>query len=289
MSSRASTSQRGPFRADHLRSGDPYELSNGHPIFCAPTGGSGSGPNQLGASVLGWDPAVKEAGVDTGYSPEPGVLRAPDVAIGNVPNKPGWVKGAPELAIEYADVGQVEDELKDKIRDLLAAGTKFVWVVRLTGPRRVEVYEPGKKPRTVLPGHHLTAPGVLKNPVRVEALYDRDAAERATLTNLLQRCGYADLEDVLAKGREEGLKEGLKEGREEGLKEGLKEGLNEGLLRGKRDALKRVLERRGLRLTDEARARIDASQSSAELDRWLDRAVVAASLAEVLLKPRRSR
>src|SRR5580692_11204263 len=160
----------GPFRAEHLSSGDPYELSNGHALLCLPTGGSGSQPNRLGASVVGWDPAVKEAGVDTGYSPEPGTLRAPDVAVGNVPDKPGWVQGAPDLAIEYADVGQDEDKLREKIVDLLAAGTKYLWVVHLTGPRRVEVHEPGKRARTVLPGKLLTAPGVLKNAVRVEAL-----------------------------------------------------------------------------------------------------------------------
>src|SRR6185503_12642982 len=98
-----------------------YELSNGHAVHCLPTGGSGSQPNRLGASVVGWDPAVKEAGVDTGYSPEPGTLRAPDVAVGNVPDQPGWVKGAPDLAIEYADAGQDEEKLEEKIADLLAA------------------------------------------------------------------------------------------------------------------------------------------------------------------------
>ncbi len=29
-------SSQGPFRAEHLRDGDRYELSNGHPIYCAP-------------------------------------------------------------------------------------------------------------------------------------------------------------------------------------------------------------------------------------------------------------
>lgn len=28
----------GPFRADQIREGDPYELSNGHAILCLPTG-----------------------------------------------------------------------------------------------------------------------------------------------------------------------------------------------------------------------------------------------------------
>jgi Uma2 family endonuclease len=200
----------GPFHADQLRSGDRYELSNGHAIYCAPSGGRHAEPNRLGASVVGWDPAVKEAGVDTGYSSGPGMLRAPDVAIGNVPDKPGWVRGAPDLAIEYADVGQDEDDLAIKIAELLEAGTKYLWVVRLTGKRRVELHEPGKPMRTAWPGEMLEAPGVLQNLVRVEALYDKTEAERATFTNLLQRRGYESLEAVLARGREEGREEALR-------------------------------------------------------------------------------
>jgi hypothetical protein len=245
---------RGPFRAEHLRSGDPYELSNGHAILCLPTGGRGSGPNSLGASVVGWDPAVKQAGVDTGYSPEPGTLRAPDVAVGNVPDEPGWVPGAPDLAIEYADVGRDEGMLALKVADLMAAGTRYLWVVRLTGPRRVEVHERGKKVRTVLPGHVLSAPGVLKNPVPVEALYDRDEAERATLTNLLQRRGYEDLDAVLAQGRAAGEAQGE--------------------ARGRAASVLAVLEARGIHVTKTARERIERCQDVAQLDRWVRRAAV---------------
>ncbi|WP_437709975.1 Uma2 family endonuclease [Sorangium sp. So ce448] len=279
------TAERGPFRAEHLRAGDPYELSNGHPVYCAPTGGRASGPNHLGSSVVGWDPAVKEVGVDTGYSPDPGTLRAPDVAVGNVPDRPGWVKGVPELAIEYADVGQDEEALKEKIADLLAAGTKLLWVVRLIGPRRVEVHEPRRKVRVALPGELLSAPGILKNAVRVEALYDRSEAEKSTLTNLLQRRGYEDLDAVLDAGREEGRElgreEGRQEGREAGREEGREAGRGEGILEGKRDALRRVLARRGLRLTKAAAAKISSCRSERELDRWLDRALVASATAEV--------
>lgn len=196
MSSLKSTS-RGPFRADQLKSGDPYELSNGHPIYCAPTGGRGAGPNGLGFDVLSSDPLVKEAGVDVGYSPEPGMLRAPDVAIGNVPSEPGWVKGVPMLAVEYADVGRDEADLQVKIQELLAHGTQWVWVVRLKGPRVVEVHSASEPVRLVRPGQELTAPGILKNAVPLEALYDRDAAHEATLRNLLQRKGYESLEAAL--------------------------------------------------------------------------------------------
>ena len=44
--------------------------------------------------------------------------------------------------MEYAGLGQDERELKDKIAELLAAGTRQVWVVRLIGPQRVEVHRP---------------------------------------------------------------------------------------------------------------------------------------------------
>jgi hypothetical protein len=208
--SRPLATSRGPFRADQIRPGDPYELSNGHAIHCMGTGARGARANLLGASVLDSDPDVEEAGVDAGYSPSPETLRAPDVAVGNVPDMPGWIEGAPPLAVEYADTGQDEKNLATKIAELFAAGTRLVWVVRLVGPRRVEVHEPGNEMRLAHPGEELVAAGILRNPVPVEALYDRRAAHEATLRNLLQRRGYRDLDDVRAQGREEGREEGLR-------------------------------------------------------------------------------
>ena len=70
---------RGPFRAEHLRSGDPYELSNGHAVYCSPTGGRGSKAEGAGFLVIKTDPASEDVGIDTGFSPEPGTLRAPDL------------------------------------------------------------------------------------------------------------------------------------------------------------------------------------------------------------------
>ncbi len=46
--------------------------------------------------------------------------------------------------VEYADTGQDEADLATKIQELLAAGTRHIWVVRLTGPRRVEIHETGR-------------------------------------------------------------------------------------------------------------------------------------------------
>jgi hypothetical protein len=215
--------------ADQIRPGDPYELSEGRLVECLPTGRRGGRGNLIGGEVLDTDPAVQAAGVDIGVSPRPEMLRAPDIAVGDIPDEPGWATAAPPLAVEYADTGQDEADLRLKIDELLAAGTRWVWVVRLQGARRVEVYEaapdaaqrmaparagraaarvqqPPRPARVLYPGEVLEAPGVLQNPVPVEALYDRDVAHEVTLRNLLQRKGYDDLDAVLEEGRRQGLR-----------------------------------------------------------------------------------
>jgi Uma2 family endonuclease len=257
--------QRGPFRPDQLRSGDPYELSRGHPVVCLPTGGRGSRANRVGAQVLGTDPAVDAVGVDTGYALSADTLRAPDVAVGNVPDRPGWVQGVPPLAVEYADTGQDEAELADKIAELLAAGTQWVWVVRLGMPRQVEVHSAGERVQVLGPGDELTAPGVLANPIPVQALYDEDAANAATLRNLLQRAGYESLDGVRAEGKIEGKAEGI----------------DEGVLRGLRQAVVNVAAAKGLTLDESHRQRVEDCLDQAQLDHWLRGIGVAMSVDEV--------
>lgn len=252
----------GPFTADHLRPGDSYELSHGHPILCLPTGGRGSKATNVGGGVLASDPAVQDVGVDTGFSPTPDILRAPDLAVGEIPDEPGWVQGAPPLAVEYADTGQDEADLPVKIQELLAAGTRYVWVVRLIGPRRVEIHQPGQGMRIANPGEQLEAPGILANPVPVEALYDREAARQVILRNLLQRQGYASLEEVRA--------EGEAHGRAEGEIEGL------------RKAVVTILTARGLTVTDDLRTALANSSDLEVLEAILRRAATASSAAEVL-------
>ncbi|MCB2261663.1 MAG: Uma2 family endonuclease, partial [Candidatus Thiosymbion ectosymbiont of Robbea hypermnestra] len=225
----------GPFRAEQLRCGDPYELDDGHPIECLPSGGRHANASLNGGLTMKTDPSVETAGFDPGFTPDEKNLRAPDIAVGNVPDTPGWVPGAPPLAVEYADTGQDEQNLQQKIHTLLGAGTRHVWVVRLTGPRRVEVYEPQAPRRLAYPGEQLQAPGILSNPVLVEALYDPDAAREAALRNLLQRRGYANLDAVQEESREAGRKEGREAGRKEGREAGRKEGREAGRKEGRKE------------------------------------------------------
>jgi hypothetical protein len=72
------------------------------------------------------------------------------------------------------------------------------------------------------------------------------------------------------------------EGKAEGVREGEAKGLREGEARGKRAALQTVLAARGLALDDALRARIEACDDLARLDRWLARALTAASAPEAL-------
>ena len=65
--------------------------------------------------------------------------------------------------------------------------------------------------------------------------------------------------------------EGRAEGRVEGRVEGRAEGLAAGILEGKRDALRLVLQHRGLSLSDAQRAAIAACDDGAQLDAWFQR------------------
>jgi hypothetical protein len=213
--------------------------------------------------VLGSDPAAPRLGVDVGHALGERTLRAPDLSVGDWGEGQGtWATKAPPLALEYAAQGQDEADLQLKIKQLLDAGTRFVWVVRLLGPRRVEVYEKGRPVRTKLPGERLEAPGVLASRPLVEALYEPEAAFEQTLQNLLERKGYPGLDAALteaeARGRQQGLLEGEERGRQEGLREGEAKGLREGKAEGLRAAVLDMGELLGLTPTEAQRASLDA-------------------------------
>jgi hypothetical protein len=250
--------ERGAFRTHDLVPGDRHELSRGNAIYCAPTGGSGARGVGYGFELIDSDPAVDSAGVDAGFTPSDDTLRAPDVSVG-VPDQPGWIPGAPPLALEYAGSGQNEEGLQTKIRELLEAGTRWVWVVRLVGPRRVEVYESGKPTVVKSYGDELTAPGVLQNSILAQALWDRKAAHEGTLRNLLQRAGYASIDAVREEGHSEGRNLALVE------------------------ALFTVLSARGWTLTEVQRQRVITSHDPVEVTAWLTRAATASSLEAVFV------
>lgn len=236
---------RGPFRCDQLRSGDPYELSQGHPIYRALPGRDVARLRRLCAMVLDSDPAVLNAGVDTGLALGEDTLRAPDVAVNFDAAGDGvWATGA-ALVVEYAEDDRDDDYRQRKIAELLAAGIGRAWVVRMHGARRVEVHAANAAVITVGEETELTAPGVLELPVPVRALYERSTAHDVTLRNLLATRNH--------RGREEAL----------------------------RSALTITIEARGWSLDEQTARRVNACRDTAGLRAWIARAVTAETLAAV--------
>lgn len=257
---RGARSQRepvGPYRASLIREGDHREVSRGYPVLTSPAGGRHSSGTLYGGAIVDSDPATPGAGVDLGFSSDQTNLRAPDVAVTPHTDAEGWVSEYPPLAIEYAGRYQREDELQDKISDLLAGGTAVLWVVRLTGDRHVEIHQPGQPMRIARPGEDLVAPGILAAPIRVEALWDREAAHDHTLRNLLRRRGFADLDAVMASGE----------------------------ARAKADAILLILRTRGLSVTEAQRVRVLSQTDLAQLDAWMAGAVTTATASDLLGDP----
>jgi predicted transposase/invertase (TIGR01784 family) len=93
---------------------------------------------------------------------------------------------------------------------------------------------------------------------------------------------YRKVMDEIQQAREYGDAQRA-EGFAEGRAEGRAEGETPGVVKGKVAAILAVLAARGLVVSVEARARIEACAEVPTLDRWIARAVTAASAEEVLL------
>jgi hypothetical protein len=83
--------------------------------------------------------------------------------------------------------------------------------------------------------------------------------------------------------RQQLIDAGMEKGLEKGLERGLEKGLHEGRLTEARAALRRVLARRHLTPSKDDDTRIEACTDLGIVERWLDRAVTATRMADVLL------
>ena len=101
---------------------------------------------------------------ETGFTlrTDPDTVRAPDIAFiaaarlspGGL--RPGYVPGAPDLAVEVVSPNDTAAEVDEKVQEYLAAGARRVWVVK-PRIRGVTVHYPDGSARTlrgddVLPG-----------------------------------------------------------------------------------------------------------------------------------------
>ena len=109
-----------------------------------------------------------------------------------------------------------------------------------------------------------------------------EAARRALETMMK---GYEFQSDFAKKYVAQGRTEGLTEGLTKGLTEGFSKGRTEGRTEEAARAVLTVLRVRGLAVPDEVRERILAQKDPERLERWLEKAAVAASVAAVLDEP----
>jgi hypothetical protein len=74
---------------------------------------------------------------------------------------------------------------------------------------------------------------------------------------------------------------GIERGIEQGLEQGRVLGIAEGAIRAKAEDILKILNARNLKPTKSQRGQINAATDLAQLDRWFDRALTAAAVAEV--------
>jgi hypothetical protein len=105
------------------------------------------------------------------------------------------------------------------------------------------------------------------------------AAARQILEDLMATTEWKSdfVESFVNVGIEQGLEQGLEQGRELGRAEGIAEGA----MRAKADDVLKILDARQLKPTKDQRGQVTAATDLAQLDRWFDRALTAATAAEV--------
>ena len=101
----------------------------------------------------------------------------------------------------------------------------------------------------------------------------------------MRTMGEALIEQGREQGREQGLQEGLNKGLREGLNKGRTEGLAEGRARERAEAVLRILAARDIAVDEQARQLILSCSEMATLERWFDRALKAARIADVFDNP----
>jgi hypothetical protein len=74
---------------------------------------------------------------------------------------------------------------------------------------------------------------------------------------------------------------GIEKGLEQGLEQGRELGIVEGTIRARAEGVLKILDARQLKPTKGQRGQVTAATDLAKLDRWFDRALTAATAAEV--------
>lgn len=160
-----------------------YDLIRGRVHRLAPAGGE---HGEIAGEVAGrlWAHVAPRQlgrvyGAETGFllARDPDVVLAPDAAFVRADRLPpraerrGFLRLAPDLAVEIVSPSEREADVAQKVREYLAAGVRLVWVLYPLR-RTVLVYEPGATVRTLRAADELDGGDVLPEfRVRVADLF----------------------------------------------------------------------------------------------------------------------
>jgi hypothetical protein len=194
---------------------------------------------------------------------------APDVSVfPSAPDPRTKGRQLEELAFEVASK-QALKVPTDKARKLVARGVRRVFCVLLKKGRVLEWSRAVDGWATMPEASSIQDPCLVR-PLPVAALLDAARADD-------------EMGEALLVKRPPSIRRALSESEGKGVKKGRLEGEKKGRVVEARNAVRRVLARRGLPVDAQDAARIDTCTDLATLERWLDQAVAAASTAEALL------
>jgi Uma2 family endonuclease len=158
-----------------LGSGDVRrELVDGEVVEMTPVGGvhgrvSGIVYRALAEHVDthgGGEVLVGDVGFVLALPADPERVRAPDVAFVRAERLPegrlpqGFLRGAPDLAVEVLSPSDNPLDVQQKIRDYLEAGARLVWVITPQA-KTVTVYRPDGSARLLRDAEHLDGEDLL--------------------------------------------------------------------------------------------------------------------------------
>jgi hypothetical protein len=191
---------------------------------------------------------------------------APDVSIfPSAPDPKTKGRRLEELAFEVASKQRLKVPT-DKARKLIQRGVRRVFCVLVKQRRVLEWSAEADGWATVLDAAVITD-RCLVRPLPVAALLDAARVDD-------------EMAEALLVKRPPAIRRALSESEEKGRRAGELQGA----LRAKAEAVVKVLEKRGIKVSPAVRATVMGSSDAAELDGWLDRAFSARTAAAVVKK-----
>jgi hypothetical protein len=188
-----------------------------------------------------------------------------------------------EIVFEVVST-QSEVDVTEKAEEMHKRGMRRIFAIFVKGPRRVCEWSPRDRRWTLLDTGARIEDSCLITPLAVSALLDAALADSAVVKAMKAK-GNPEILELEADAEARGEAKGRVEGEAKGRVEGEAKSRAEGEAKGKVEAVLKVLEARGVAVSQAQREEIARCSDLARLSRWVVRALSAASAEEVTAEP----